>query len=272
MKALIKSLGLYKKREQFKDGGQLMCVVCKIIVKSETIWPIHLNSKSHKETLSLTRKSLEEKDKKNNVSFKRPCSPLNQLNSKKVKGILKNPGHSSTSTLPSNFFDNPSGQSSSSVVPITSGPSKTDLHSQNNNKNVREAEQVKEAESNASATLPEGFFDDPIQDAKVRNVEYKDPLEEEWEKYKKAIKEETAQSAQIIADDQEEANTEREMEEVEEQIHNYQRVVQMDRQKLEFQRSKKQTNNIDVDSSSDDDNDDYDEFIDWRAKSSNIKK
>lgn len=46
----------------------------------------------------------------------------------------------------------------------------------------------------------------------------------------------------------------------------------MDRQKLEFQRSKKQTNNIDVDSSSDDDNDDYDEFIDWRSKNSNIKK
>lgn len=57
----------------------------------------------------------------------------------------------------------------------------------------------------------------------ARNVEYKDPMEEEWEKYQKEIKEEDAQSAQIIADDQEEATTERQMEEIEEQMRHWSR-------------------------------------------------
>lgn len=57
----------------------------------------------------------------------------------------------------------------------------------------------------------------------VRNVEYKNPIEEEWEKFQKEIKEETAQSAQIIADDQEEATTERQLDEIEEQIRHWSR-------------------------------------------------
>ena len=38
--------------------------------------------------------------------------------------------------------------------------------------------------------LPEGFFDDPKQDAKARKVEYKDPMIEEWEKFQKTIQKE----------------------------------------------------------------------------------
>ena len=38
--------------------------------------------------------------------------------------------------------------------------------------------------------LPEGFFDDPKQDAKARKVEYKDPMTEEWEKFQKTIQKE----------------------------------------------------------------------------------
>lgn len=57
----------------------------------------------------------------------------------------------------------------------------------------------------------------------VRNVEYKNPFEEEWDKFTKEIKEETAQSAQIIADDQEEATTERQLDEIDEQITHWSR-------------------------------------------------
>ena len=39
--------------------------------------------------------------------------------------------------------------------------------------------------------LPEGFFDDPKMDAKVRHVEYKDPMTEEWERFQKSIAKET---------------------------------------------------------------------------------
>lgn len=98
----------------------------------------------------------------------------------------------------------------------------------------------------------------------ARNVEYKDPIEEEWEKFQKEIKEETAQSAQIIGDDQEEAATERQFDTIEEQLRNWSRVMDLVKQKELVQTTeKKQDNN---DSSSDED--DFDEFLDWRAKKS----
>lgn len=59
----------------------------------------------------------------------------------------------------------------------------------------------------------------------VRNIEYKDPVEEEWEKFQKEIKEEASASAQIIAGEQEEATAERQIDEIDEQIRNWSRYV-----------------------------------------------
>lgn len=148
-----------------------MCVICKTSVKSETIWPIHLSSKNHKENLAETKRSLAEKDnlkKGGNVSFKRPSSPASKMppgGSKKIKSILKNPGHSKSPGLPSDFFDNSGGQTSISATSMTNGQAGK---AESIKQMAGEAEQVKEGESSTSADLPEGFFDDPIQDAKVR--------------------------------------------------------------------------------------------------------
>ena len=46
--------------------------------------------------------------------------------------------------------------------------------------------------------LPEGFFDDPKKDAKARNVEYKDPILDEWEKFQKSIQKEDDVRAQVF--------------------------------------------------------------------------
>lgn len=158
--------------------------------------------------------------------MKRPSSPCAESGTnKRVKGILKNPGHGkSPSGLPADFFDAEFKHPNPAAV---STPSSTSEKSE-----IPRAERSKEAvnkeaqESNDEAnpaSLPEGFFDDPRMDAKVRQVDYKDPIEEEWDKFQKEIKEETAQSAQIIADDQEEATTERQLDEIEEQIRHWSR-------------------------------------------------
>jgi hypothetical protein len=55
-------------------------------------------------------------------------------------------------------------------------------------------------------------------------VEYKNPIEEEWEKFQKEMKEETTVSAQIIAEDQEEATAERQIDEIDEQMRNWSRL------------------------------------------------
>ncbi|EFN69202.1 Zinc finger protein 830 [Camponotus floridanus] len=129
-----------------------------------------------------------------------------------------------------------------------------------------EAEEEKIKDTNLTV-LPEGFFDDPIMDAKVRNVEYKDPIEEEWEKFQKEIKEETAQSAQIIADDQEEATTERQMDEIEEQIRHWSRVIDLAKHMEQVQSTDRKQENIDDDDLSSDETE-FEEFLDWRAKNS----
>lgn len=59
--------------------------------------------------------------------------------------------------------------------------------------------------------------------SQVRNVEYKNPVEEEWDRYLKEIKEETTQSAQIIAEDHELATSERQINEIDEQLGNLSR-------------------------------------------------
>lgn len=54
-------------------------------------------------------------------------------------------------------------------------------------------------------------------------MEYKDPVEEEWEKFQKEIRDADNESAAIIAEDQEEATTERQIDEIDEQMKNWSR-------------------------------------------------
>ncbi|XP_020282302.1 zinc finger protein 830 [Pseudomyrmex gracilis] len=276
-----KKLGTVKKIDsplaKYTDSGQLMCVLCKTVVRSETVWPVHLNSKVHKENVALAKKTkLETESKPSNVTtFKRPPSPIEETSNKKIKGILKNsnqPAVQAKSSLPADFFDNNPKQINGSKPIIPSAPTQESKDSMVEVDMV-EAEEVEEekekekAKDSNLATLPEGFFDDPVMDAKVRNVEYKDPIEEEYEKFQKEIKEEAAQSAQIIADDQEEATTERQLDEIEEQIRRWSRVIDLAKRMEQVQGTDRKQENMDDDVSSGDEAE-FDEFLDWRAKNS----
>lgn len=131
-----------------------MCVLCKSIVRSEAVWKVHLNAKQHKENIELAKKLKEQTH--NFTVPKRPGSPVdNNVPQKKVKGILKN---SSSSAVPDDFFDKNEKKSvqineNETLIPtVPEKPTKVVVEQQNNNPEL----------------LPEGFFDDPKQDAKVR--------------------------------------------------------------------------------------------------------
>ncbi|KAL0132075.1 hypothetical protein PUN28_000090 [Cardiocondyla obscurior] len=258
-----------------------MCILCQLVIRSETVWPVHLNSKAHKENVDLAKKTkLESTVKAPNIqTFKRPSSPSQDSSaSKKIKGILKNssqPVVQTKSSLPADFFDDKTKQINGAPVPMQKQPESkakdlivntTDVQytEKEDQEKEKEIEKVKDINP---AILPEGFFDDPIMDAKIRNVEYKDPVEEEWEKFQKEIKEETAQSAQIIADDQEEATTERQLDEIEEQLRHWSRVMDLAKRMEQVQGTDRKQENVDDDASSGDEAE-FDEFLDWRAKDS----
>ncbi|KAG8235540.1 hypothetical protein J437_LFUL013502 [Ladona fulva] len=111
---------------------------------------------------------------------------------------------------------------------------------------------------------------------KVRNVEYKDPIEEEWERFQRAIKEEATVSAQIIMEDQEEAIAERQIHEIEEQMRNWSRisifsslwVIDLEKKKEEVGGVGVKLSQEEEDVSSSADEEEFEEYLDWRAKKS----
>jgi len=150
--------------------------------------------------------------------------------------------------LPTDFFDSKSGGSTSKTESDT--------------------------EMKEDGALPEGFFDDPVQDAKARGIEYKDAAEEEWEAFQKEISAEVlaadeAQAAEVLMD-----TTERQLEEIEDQMQAWSRVREAEIKKDEVDEKLKvaKSSKKDGDDNSDSDQDiqdlDMDEFLDWRLKKS----
>ncbi|KAL7286822.1 hypothetical protein TKK_0018966 [Trichogramma kaykai] len=272
---------LRKAMLEAKKKHQLVCVVCKLVVKSEAVWAVHLNSKVHKENTELLKKGvkptlLKPVEKTTSSVLKRSSSTSINGSSepKKLKGILKKDPDTtgnqrpSVPDLPDDFFDS-SKSVTSTISAVSVNPTSSNIDS--GTINVVKAEKsnpiIEPPQENRepnSTNLPEGFFDDPKMDAKARHVEYKDPKEEEWEKFQKEIKEQEEQSALIICENQEEAAEERQIDVIEEQMRNWSRVLKLveRKEKCKVLERKESTS----DSDSDDEN--VDEFLDWRAKKS----
>jgi len=186
-----------------------------------------------------------------------------------IKGILKNtpkpiasPQSSLNPVKSSSSLNAPlkpvSSQIPSKLAPTQLIPSTIDVNQTPSNQ-----------KSSESGSLPEGFFDDPKLDAKVRQIEYKDPVEEEWEKFQKEIHDETIVSAAIQEEDQEESTAERQLEEIEDQMLKWGRVLQLEQKKdFVFQRAKEIRDSMQMEegSSSSEDEMDADKFFDWRSK------
>lgn len=120
--------------------------------------------------------------------------------------------------------------------------------------------------------IPEGFFDDPVMDAKARGKEYKNPEDAEWEAFKKEIAVEVTASVELAAEEQLSETTGRQLEEIDEQMRAWGRVREIEIMKDEVEErilSKKATG---ADEINDGDSDEelneaeMDEFLDWRQK------
>uniref|UniRef100_A0A8C5JCK9 Zinc finger protein 830 n=1 Tax=Junco hyemalis TaxID=40217 RepID=A0A8C5JCK9_JUNHY len=86
-------------------------------------------------------------------------------------------------------------------------------------------EKVIERKENTAEALPEGFFDDPEVDAKVRKVDApKDQMDKEWDEFQKAMRQINTISEAIVAEDDEEGRLDRQIGEIDEQIECYRRV------------------------------------------------
>ena len=104
----------------------------------------------------------------------------------------------------------------------------------------------------------------------VRQIEFKDPVEEEWNKFQKEIGDEVTASVAIQEEDQEESTAERQLEEIEEQMLKWGRVLELEQKKELYGQRVRAIRESMIEeketSSSDDDDTEMDRFFDWRSK------
>ncbi|XP_058059687.1 zinc finger protein 830 [Anopheles bellator] len=291
---------------RYNDAGQLSCVLCKSVVRSEAVWKVHINSKQHKENVQSAKKLKEDPLRtvappigsgvltSRESHLKRSAAPVigpEIAPPKKLKGILKTSANSDVQpdgALPDDFFDASTTGGVSSIrrelVNIRLPEKHRDQKVEPMEHDGAEPSAIGVALPTDEEKLPEGFFDDPKMDAKARNQEYKDPNDEEWDRFQKEIKEATNVSLAIISEEQEESTAERQIAEIDEQIRNWSRVLDLEKKKeraktLKDGRTRGNPNGtglshrnkplIDGDDNDDDDDDEeFEEFLDWRSKKS----
>ncbi|XP_065356216.1 zinc finger protein 830-like, partial [Calliphora vicina] len=212
----------------YDSKGNLICIICKNIIKSVAIWKVHIHSKLHKSNLEEAKKFNVKKqilDKSLKKKISHVIGLQTSLNSRKL-----------------------------SKENISTGMKLT--HNQNIGTSI-----IQES----SDLLPEMFFDDPIVDAKIRHVEYKNVQDDEWERFQREIKEESMASNELISGEQINSAVEREITEISEQIHQWSKVIDLENKLHKIVKIEKQNEHVETDEEISDD-EFINENLDWRSK------
>ncbi|XP_004449460.1 zinc finger protein 830 [Dasypus novemcinctus] len=128
---------------------------------------------------------------------------------------LSSSREATNSVLPSDFFD--TNPPKAPLIPHSGSIEKAEIH-----------EKVVERRENTAEALPEGFFDDPEVDARVRKVDApKDQMDKEWDEFQKAMRQVNTISEAIVAEEDEEGRLDRQIGEIDEQIECYRRVEKL---------------------------------------------
>ena len=232
---------------KYNSIGQLTCVICNQVVKSESLWNAHLNSKSHLENKNklkskLTKATTTPTSGKTPVEpvqknvFKRPASSI--LQEEKQNSTEPKSGSSTDANAKSFLANDESNldakkQKLDNLVSKKSSVDAKPVPSIQDKMDTSETDLVVEVKVNplleaaASTALPEGFFDDPDMDDKVRGVSRTENLEAEYEEFKKIMQSEEYKSDQIVEKDDVLRDVDRDLEEVDELIGRWSKIEDM---------------------------------------------
>ncbi|KAE9531333.1 hypothetical protein AGLY_010539 [Aphis glycines] len=244
-KKIESPLAKYPFNYKINISGQLSCIVCKLNIKDDSLWSVHISSKVHKENISKRKPESSKMTERLAVT------------TESLKRILKN-YKAPPERVPNDFFENPTPTSSKTTNVNTETDEKMDEQAENIDINLDKGE------------LPKGFFDDPMLDAKIRNEEYVSSIDEEFIKFQKEIKEENMLSEQIMADNEDETTYGRQVEEIDEQIKHWSKVIELEKKREKIALATENMSNMEIknelDEAEESDGSDMDEFIDWRSK------
>lgn len=276
---------------KYNNAGQLTCLVCNVVVKTEKVWTAHVSGRQHREQIEALKKP------KSSDNFAKPLA----VSAVKRKADSETTSVASPSPskkgVPSDFFDNKVVSSITTtpkpIKSILKNSSRPTIQPQVARNEIPSDEQMDVDEvqhvtaqvslnsfkdinegnfivNNQTNHIPEGFFDDPKMDAKVRHIDFVDPVEEEWSKFQKEINDEVTVSVAIQEEDQDESTAERQLGEIEEQMLKWGRVLELEQKKEVILRRLQATRQCrpteEIESSSDEDELEIDKFFDWRSK------
>uniref|UniRef100_G3TV04 Zinc finger protein 830 n=1 Tax=Loxodonta africana TaxID=9785 RepID=G3TV04_LOXAF len=247
--------------------GQLSCALCNTSVKSELLWQTHVLGKQHREKVAELKGAKEATQGLSTsaepLSAKRKAPDAESQDAKRAKASTVLQVQPSTSALPTNFDKTAtaskalrlgllpdyatrvppdaqgkehslpsSREATSSVLPndfFDTNPPKAPLIPHSGSIEKAEIhEKVVERRENTAEALPEGFFDDPEVDARVRKVDApKDQMDKEWDEFQKAMRQVNTISEAIVAEEDEEGRLDRQIGEIDEQIECYRRVEKL---------------------------------------------
>jgi zinc finger protein 830 len=174
---------------RYNNAGQLTCVVCNVVVKSEKVWTAHVSGRQHREQIEALKKP------KASDNFAKPLAVSaikRKADSEASESYVVASPSPSKKGVPSDFFDNKISSNNtpkpiksilknSSRPPIQpkvvsheiAGDEQMDVDemqhitaqvSYNSSKVINEGNVSVKNQTNP---IPEGFFDDPKMDAKV---------------------------------------------------------------------------------------------------------
>lgn len=126
----------------------------------------------------------------------------------------------------------------------------------------------------AGSALPEGFFDDPEMDAKARGQSRAENLEAEFEEFKRVIQSEDVKSEIIIERDDDRTNVDRNIEEVDEMIHRWNKIEDLhnrreELKKLRINKQEAVEQKMEADEESSDEEIDLDNVLNFNLRSKN---
>lgn len=243
---------------KYNSLGHLSCALCSLQVRSELLWPTHVLGKQHKEKVAELKGARSPTVTQQAQPAKRKAADGEELGGKKSKasgpgpddGIFKRPKekdeavrkNTASLALLAGVYgeeeeedNDDDGDKKADLPPESAGlpadffdssiPSTPAISHSGSILKAEGQEKSTEKKENTAEALPEGFFDDPVRDAKVRNVDApKDQLDKEWEEFQKEMRLVNTKSEAIVAEDDEEGRIERQIDEIDEQIECYRRV------------------------------------------------
>ncbi|KAK6127476.1 hypothetical protein DH2020_038771 [Rehmannia glutinosa] len=262
---------------RYNEHDQLICRICDVVIKSESLWPAHQASLKHHEAIDKLKANAAALNRPNNAKTesakelpKPKPEPSRELNDKSEPSTAM-PTHQS-STLPPDFFDkhetkrqkiepgkfrdpnshkdSVSGKTQVVEASVTGGGTDRSSNAtsiQMRNPEIQDSKDFRQVSGTATGleakqvkgALPEGFFDDKDSDLRARGITPVKPnVKDEYKEFEKLIQEDLQEVDNRMEEEEFDAAEVIEEEETVEQRAYIERVEMLRRKKLELRASK----------------------------------